>query len=143
MLSRQGLSFAANGKALAEGERDGFVKIVADREYGEVLGVHIVGPDATDLIAEAANALQLEATLSDLAQTIHPHPTLSRGADGGGTCRPGHAHSRREALIPGFYANTPAPTRERVFGQRRLAKHTLQELFWADPQEVLGEIHFL
>jgi dihydrolipoamide dehydrogenase len=69
--------FAANGKALAEGERDGFVKIVADREYGEVLGVHIVGPDATDLIAEAANALQLEATLSDLAQTIHPHPTLS------------------------------------------------------------------
>ena len=69
--------FAANGKALAEGERDGFVKIVADRQYGEILGVHIVGPYATDLIAEAANALQLEATLSDLAQTIHPHPTLS------------------------------------------------------------------
>lgn len=69
--------FAANGKALAEGVRDGFVKIVADKTYGEILGVHIVGPYATDLIAEAANALQLEATLSDLALTVHPHPTLS------------------------------------------------------------------
>jgi len=69
--------FAANGKALAEGERDGFVKVVADKRYGEILGVHIVGPHATDLIAEAANALQLEATLSDLAHTVHPHPTLS------------------------------------------------------------------
>ena len=69
--------FAANGKALAEGQTEGFVKIVADKQYGEVLGIHIVGPNATDLIAEAANALQLESTLYDLAETVHPHPTLS------------------------------------------------------------------
>lgn len=69
--------FAANGKALAEGETDGFVKIVADKQYGEVLGVHIMGPHATDLISEAAAAVQLESTLHDLARTVHPHPTLS------------------------------------------------------------------
>ncbi|NLM40586.1 MAG: dihydrolipoyl dehydrogenase [Firmicutes bacterium] len=69
--------FAANGKALAEGQTEGFVKIVADKKYGEVLGIHIIGPHATDLIAEAANALRLESTLYDLAETVHPHPTLS------------------------------------------------------------------
>ena len=69
--------FAAIGKATIAGEIDGFVKIVADAKYGEVLGVHIVGPHATDLIAEACAAMELEATAEDLARTIHAHPTFA------------------------------------------------------------------
>ncbi|MGI6605246.1 MAG: dihydrolipoyl dehydrogenase [Firmicutes bacterium] len=68
---------AANGKALIEGDRGGFVKIVANERYSEVLGVQIFGPRATDLISEAALALRLEATLDELATTIHPHPSIS------------------------------------------------------------------
>lgn len=68
---------AANGKALAEGESLGFVKIIADNQYGEILGVHIMAPHATDMIAEAVTAMQLEGTVYDLAKAIHPHPTLS------------------------------------------------------------------
>lgn len=68
---------SANGKALAEGESTGFVKIVFDKTYGEVLGVHIVASHATDMIAEAVASMELEATIHDLAKTIHPHPTLS------------------------------------------------------------------
>ena len=67
----------ANGKALSEGNSDGFVKVVAERQYGEVLGVHIVAENATDLIAEAAAYLKLEATLEEMAQIVHAHPTLS------------------------------------------------------------------
>jgi dihydrolipoamide dehydrogenase len=69
--------FSAIGKARILGQTLGFVKIVADKKYDEVLGVHIVGPHATDLIAEACAALELEATVEDLVRTIHPHPTLS------------------------------------------------------------------
>ncbi len=69
--------FAANGKAAILGERTGFVKIVADAKYGEVLGVSIFGPHATDLIGEAVLAMRLEATAEDIAQAIHPHPTLT------------------------------------------------------------------
>jgi dihydrolipoamide dehydrogenase len=68
--------FSANGKARIVGET-GLVKIVADARYDEVLGVHIIGPHATDLISEACAALRLEATTEDLVKTIHPHPTLS------------------------------------------------------------------
>ena len=68
---------AANGKALAEGETDGLIKIVADAQYGEILGVHIIAAQATDLISEAVLALELEATLDEIAMTIHPHPTSS------------------------------------------------------------------
>ena len=67
----------ANGKALAEGEANGFVKIVFEEKYGEVLGVHIVAAHATDMIAEAVATMTLEGTIHDLAQTVHPHPTLS------------------------------------------------------------------
>jgi dihydrolipoamide dehydrogenase len=67
----------ANGKALAEGESDGFIKIIADKEYGELLGVHILGPNATDMIAEAVTTMELEGTVHELARAIHPHPTLS------------------------------------------------------------------
>lgn len=69
--------FKANGKALILGESQGMVKIIADAEYGEVLGVAILGPQATDLIAEAALGISLEATVKDLAGTIHAHPTLA------------------------------------------------------------------
>jgi len=68
---------SANGKALAEGESDGFIKIVADKKYGEVLGVHILAPNATDMIAEAVTTMELEGTVYELAKAIHPHPTLS------------------------------------------------------------------
>ena len=69
--------FRASGKALAQGETEGFVKVIADGEYGQILGVHIVGPHASDLIQEGALALTLEATLDELDATVHPHPTLS------------------------------------------------------------------
>jgi dihydrolipoamide dehydrogenase len=69
--------FAANSKANILGDPTGFVKVVAEARYDEVLGVHIVGPHATDLIAEAVVALDHEATLESLARSVHPHPTLS------------------------------------------------------------------
>lgn len=68
--------FAASGRALALGETDGFAKIVADRKTDVVLGVHIVGPEASELAGEAALALEMGATSEDLARTIHAHPTL-------------------------------------------------------------------
>lgn len=69
--------FSANSKAAIMGAREGFVKIVCDEPYGEILGVHMVGPRATEMIAEAVVAMRLEATAEDLAHAIHPHPTLS------------------------------------------------------------------
>ena len=69
--------FIASGKALTLGERQGFVKIISDSKYNEILGVHILGPNATELIAEAALAIKLECTAEELAETIHAHPTLS------------------------------------------------------------------
>lgn len=68
--------FAANGRALSLLEAEGFVKVVADKASGLVLGVQIVGPEASDLIAEAALAVEMGATLEDIALTIHAHPTL-------------------------------------------------------------------
>jgi dihydrolipoamide dehydrogenase len=69
--------FRGNGKALLLNETDGMVKILSDKKYGEILGVHIIGPHATDMIAEAVLAINLEATVEELAHTIHPHPTVS------------------------------------------------------------------
>ncbi len=66
----------ANGKALTYGERDGWVKVVAEARYGEILGLHIVGAHASDLILEGALALGMEATLDEIEATIHAHPTL-------------------------------------------------------------------
>jgi dihydrolipoamide dehydrogenase len=68
--------FAALGKAMAIEETDGMVKIIADSQTDQVLGVHIVGPHATDLIAEAVPAMQLEITAGELGKAIHAHPTL-------------------------------------------------------------------
>ncbi len=69
--------WAALGKASIIGETEGLVKVVAEEEYGEILGVHIIGPHATDLIAEACVAVACEATVEELFRTVHAHPTLS------------------------------------------------------------------
>ena len=69
--------YAANGKALGLRETDGFVKIVSDTDSGDILGVHIVGAHASTLIHEAAVAVRMGATASDIAHTVHAHPTLS------------------------------------------------------------------
>ena len=68
--------FMALGRAMAVGETEGFIKIVAHKESEQILGVHMVGADVTDLISEAALAIEMGATLGDLALTVHPHPTL-------------------------------------------------------------------
>lgn len=69
--------FVGNSKATILDAHDGFVKVVADAKYGEVLGVHIIGPNATELIAESVTAMELEATIEELMFTIHAHPTLA------------------------------------------------------------------
>jgi dihydrolipoamide dehydrogenase len=68
--------FAASGRAMTLMETDGFVKIISDKDTDEVLGVHMVGPEVTELIAEAALAIEMGATVEDIARTIHAHPTL-------------------------------------------------------------------
>jgi dihydrolipoamide dehydrogenase len=69
--------FAANAVATTLGERSGTVKIISEEKYGQILGVHIIGPRATDLIAEAALAMKLDATPAEISSTIHTHPSLS------------------------------------------------------------------
>ncbi len=69
--------FTASGRALTTGKTDGFIKVIADGETNRLLGTHIVGPQASDLISEAALAIKMEATLADVAKTVHPHPTYS------------------------------------------------------------------
>jgi dihydrolipoamide dehydrogenase len=72
--------FTANGKAVALGETEGFVKVIADKKTGEILGVHIIGPEATEMIHEFAVGRTLEATVDEIMHTIHAHPTLSEAA---------------------------------------------------------------
>ena len=69
--------FSACGKALCIGEKDGFIKIIAEADSDKILGVHIIGPHATDLIAEAVLAVRMGLTVEDIAKTIHAHPTIS------------------------------------------------------------------
>ena len=69
--------FAGNSKATVVGSHDGFVKVVADAKYGEILGVHIIGPQATELIAEAVAVMELEGTVDEMMYAVHAHPTLS------------------------------------------------------------------
>ncbi len=70
-------SLRANGKAMAAGTSDGFAKIIADADTGEIVGVHLLGADVTELIAEAVVARALESTPWELGRAVHPHPTLS------------------------------------------------------------------
>jgi dihydrolipoamide dehydrogenase len=69
--------FSASGKARAVGEVDGFVKLLFGEPHGELLGAHIIGAEATELISELGLALTLEATQEEIEATIHAHPTLS------------------------------------------------------------------
>ncbi len=69
--------FQANGKALGLGEREGFVKMVSDAKYGEILGIHMVGPEVTELLPELSLARMMELTPAEIARNIHAHPTLS------------------------------------------------------------------
>lgn len=71
--------FSVLGRAMAVNETDGFIKVVSDKKTKELLGVQIVGPEATDLISEGALALEMHAFLEDIALTVHPHPTLGEG----------------------------------------------------------------
>jgi len=68
---------SANGKAMIEGQRDGMIRLISDKKYGEVIGAQIIANNATDLIAEAGVLMQLEGTVYDVAKTIHAHPTIS------------------------------------------------------------------
>ena len=83
--------FMASGRALILGDTAGMVKIVSDAHYGQILGVHILGPQATELVAEAVLAIRMEATFEDIVSTIHAHPTISEAVmeaalDVGGKC---------------------------------------------------------
>jgi dihydrolipoamide dehydrogenase len=75
--------FGGNSKASILGQHGGFVKVVADEKYGEILGVHIIGPAATELISEAVVAMSSEATVESMMSTIHAHPTLSEAVQEG------------------------------------------------------------
>jgi dihydrolipoamide dehydrogenase len=69
--------FQANGKALGLADNTGFVKIISENKYNEILGVSMVGPHVTELLAGPTGMIGLESTLEELAHTVHPHPTLS------------------------------------------------------------------
>ncbi len=69
--------FRANGKSIAVGETEGMVKLIFDEKYGELLGAHIIGVEATDMIAELGVARTLESTHNEILKTVHAHPTLS------------------------------------------------------------------
>jgi dihydrolipoamide dehydrogenase len=83
--------FMALGKARAIGETDGFVKLVVGEPHGEILGAHIIGAEATEMIAELGLAITLEATLEEIEETIHAHPTLSEGVREAVEVAAGHA----------------------------------------------------
>ena len=68
---------SANGRSLIANQGDGMVKYVVDEKYGEIVGVHMVGPSASELVAQSCLALRLECTVDELITTIHAHPTVS------------------------------------------------------------------
>lgn len=83
--------WTANGRALTAGETDGFVKIIRDRKYSELLGAHIVGPHATEMIAEFVVGRHLETTVEEMDRAMHPHPTLSEAIGEAALAAHGHA----------------------------------------------------
>jgi dihydrolipoamide dehydrogenase len=94
----QGLDFevgkfpwVGNGRAVASGDTEGFIKVIRDRKYSEILGAHIVGPHATELIAEFVIGRHLESTVEELEKAMHPHPTLSEGVAEGALAALGRA----------------------------------------------------
>ena len=97
--------FQASGKAQAVGETEGFVKLIIAEPHGEILGAHIIGPEATELIAELGLAINLEATHEDIEATIHAHPTLSesvpRSDRGGFQPSDSYLDGRRQVEVSG------------------------------------------
>lgn len=83
--------FMASGKALAVGESEGFVKLIVGEKHGEILGAHIIGADATEMIAELGLAINMEATYEEIIATIHAHPTLSEAVHEAAHASQGHA----------------------------------------------------
>lgn len=83
--------WTANGRALTAGETDGFVKVIRDKRYSEVVGAHIVGPHATELIAEFVVGRHLETTVEEMDRAMHPHPTLSEAVAEASLAALGHA----------------------------------------------------
>ena len=81
----------ANGRALTAGETEGFVKVIRDKKYSEVLGAHIVGPHATELIAEFVVGRHLETTVEEMDRAMHPHPTLSESVAEAALAALGHS----------------------------------------------------
>ncbi len=79
------------GRAVAAGDTEGFIKVIRDKEYSEILGAHIVGPHATELIAEFVVGRHLEATVEEMEKAMHPHPTLSEGVAEGALAALGRA----------------------------------------------------
>jgi dihydrolipoamide dehydrogenase len=69
--------FTASGKASASGAKDGFIKLIFDAEYGELLGAHMIGTNVTEMIAEIVVARKLETTAYEIIKSVHPHPTMS------------------------------------------------------------------
>ena len=69
--------FSASGKASAAGAKDGFVKLIFDEKYGELLGAHMIGANVTEMIAELVVAKKLETTGEEIIKSVHPHPTMS------------------------------------------------------------------
>lgn len=100
--------FAANGRAVSLMETDGFVKMIADAKTDVLLGVHIVGPEASNLISEAALAIEMGARLQDLALTIHPHPTLGETMMEAAEATLGHAIHVIQKPLTGKGAGRPA-----------------------------------
>jgi dihydrolipoamide dehydrogenase len=78
--------FTASGKAKAAGVPDGFVKVIFDAKYGELLGAHMIGANVTEMIAELVTARKLETTGHEILKAVHPHPTMSEGSYGSGSC---------------------------------------------------------
>ncbi|HEX2203863.1 MAG TPA: dihydrolipoyl dehydrogenase [Longimicrobium sp.] len=83
--------WTANGRALTAGDTDGFVKVIRDKRYSEILGAHIVGPHATELIAEFVVGRHLESTVEEMDRAMHPHPTLSEAVAEAALAALGHA----------------------------------------------------
>jgi dihydrolipoamide dehydrogenase len=83
--------WTANGRALTAGDSEGFVKVIRDKKYSEVLGAHLVGPHATELIAEFVIARHLESTMEEIDRAMHPHPTLSEAIAEAALASLGHA----------------------------------------------------
>jgi len=69
--------FTASGKATAAGAREGFIKVIFDKKYGEWLGAHMIGENVTEMIAEVVTARKLETTGKEIIEAVHPHPTMS------------------------------------------------------------------